>query len=122
MVSGIKGCKVQSKTFTVFNLIDADLTDCKIDWSPRDICPEQTVGTGGKIPKFGSAKVSYFAAPPSIGCTKINYFACMWGNIICKIISNDQPNVPIPNLFVKKRPHDNFYECEIATDPKSLLG
>ena len=65
-MSGKKGCEDQSKTFTVFNLIDAELTDCKIEiWETSEICPEQTIG---KIPKFGSAKVSYFAAPPPIGC------------------------------------------------------
>ena len=125
MVSGKKGCKVQSKTFTVFNLIDADLTDCKINWDPRDICPEQTIGTGGKIPKFGSAEVSYFAAPPPIGCTKLRYISCNWEGLQdCKFQTINEINVPIPNLYVKERlnPPPNSYNCEIATDPKSLFG
>jgi len=118
-VSGEKGCIVPSQNFTVFNLItpEAELTDCKAKWEPTDACPEQEIGTGGKIPKAGSAVVTYFTAPPSIGCTKITEASCKWGAKECK--TSAAINVPIPNLFVKTVLPAGT-DCEIATTPKIL--
>ena len=100
LVSGKKGCKVPSKTFTVFNLLDAEVTNCKAKWEPTDVCQEQSIGTGGKIEKFGFANITYFTGPPSIGCTKITNLSCKWGTVKCK--SKEAINVPIPNGFINK--------------------
>jgi len=117
-VSGEKGCKVPSKTFTVFNLITKDppkVTDCEAEWEPTDTCPKTTIGTGGEIPKAGSATVTYFTAPPSIGCTKIKKVSCKWGTETCETADI---NVPIPTLFVKTKKGDDT-KCEIANNAKN---
>lgn len=124
VLSGEKGCIVPSKEFTIFNLINKELTDCKAKWEPTDICPEQNVGTDAKttIAPFGKSKVLYFAAPPSIGCTKITAISCNFGAEKCEYDANKLPiNVPIPNLYVKTKLADPT-KCEIANTPKYALG
>ena len=113
VVSGEKGCEPKSESFTVHNSIDADLTECKATWEPSEVCPVQAVEKNGKIPKGGSAKVTYFDAPPSIECTKLTEVLCKWGNKECK---SEAFVVPVPStLFVKTKGTD---DCEITTNPK----
>ena len=117
MVSGEKGCEPKSESFNSLStilFIDADLTDCKTTWEPTEVCPEQAVGKNGKIPKGGSAKVTYFDAPPSIECTKLTEVSCKWGaNKECKSAAFV---VPVPStFFVKTKGTD---DCEITTNPK----
>ena len=119
MVSGEKGCVIKSESFTLFNLINEDLTDCEVKWEPTDICPPTKAGDAGdgKIPKLGSFKFTYFDKPPSVACTKITEVMCKWGAKECKTAA--AINVPIPNLYVKKTLPAGT-ECEIATSPKIL--
>ena len=122
IVSGEKGCKPPSKSFTVYNLIGEELTDCVAKWEPTDVCPDQDIGTDKKIPKDGSAEVTYFAAPPAIGCTKLlKTTLCKWGTVECKLFKDDANadiDVPIPgNLFVKKQLADPT-KCEISSSYK----
>ena len=114
LVSGESGCVVPSKSFTITNLIDADITDCNIEWEPTDVCPKQTVA---KIEKFKSETVTYFTAPPPIGCTKINKVECTWGSEKCA--TSAAIDVPISNLFVKTKLDDNT-KCEVANNPKTF--
>lgn len=120
IVSGAEGCEPPSKSFTVYNLVGAELTDCVAKWEPTDVCPDQDIGTDKKIPKDGKATVIYFAAPPSIGCTKLlKTTLCKWGNEECKLAADI--DVPIPNLYVKKTLADPT-KCEIADNYKVLSG
>jgi len=116
VVSGAKGCIVPSKEFTIFNLIDAEVNECKAKWEPTAICPEQDVGTDGKktIAPLGSSKVTYFTAPPSLGCTKITEISCNWGAQVCKL---EKIDVTIPDLYIKKILPDGT-KCEIANTPR----
>ena len=116
-ISGEKGCIVPSSNFTVINLIDAALTDCKATWEPTDACPEQNIGTGGTtdIAKGATALVTYFTAPPPIGCTKITKATCTWGSVKCE--TSAAIDVPIPTLYVKTKLSAPT-ECEIANTPK----
>ena len=61
VVSGAEGCKVPSKTFSIHNLISAEVK-CTVNWEPTSICPEQTE----LIAALGSGKITYFDAPPPI--------------------------------------------------------
>jgi len=115
LVSGEKGCEVPSKNFTITNLIAEDITDCKIDWEPTDVCPQETVA---EIKTLKSNTVTYFTAPPPIGCTKITKVECTWGSVKCA--TSGAIDVPIPNLYVKTK-LSAPKECEIANTPKNLF-
>jgi len=118
-VSGEKGCKVPSKSFTLFNLIDADLTDCEVKFEPAATCPPQKAGAAadGKIGKLGNFKFTYYSAPPSMACTKISTDTiCKWGAEECKLAAAVDP---ITNLYVKTTVADPK-KCEITTSPKIL--
>lgn len=119
VVSGEKGCVIKEESFTLFNLINEDLTDCEVKWEPTDICPPQKANGDGKIPKLGSFKFKYFDKPPSVACTKITEVICKAGAKECK--TKAAIDVPIPNLYVKLTLPAGT-DCEIATSPKYLLG
>jgi len=121
VVSGAKGCKPPSKSFTVWNLIGVELTDCVAKWDPSDNCPDQDITTDKKIAIGASASVTYYAAPPSLGCTKLlKTTLCKWANEECKLSADI--DVPIKaNLYVKKTLADAT-KCEIADNAKVLLG
>jgi len=127
IVSGAEGCEPPSKTFTVYNLIGEEVTDCVAKWEPTDVCPDQDIGTDKKIPSGGSATVIYYAAPPSIACTKLlKTTTCTWGTVKCELSKPDGTpadyDVPIPgNLFVKKQLADPT-KCEISDNIKMLSG
>ena len=112
VVSGVNGCIVPSKSFQIVNLINAELTECKAKFEPTDICPDQNVGTDGttKIKPLGYSKVTYFTAPPSLGCSRIMKISCKWGSEVCE---NWDINVPIPNFYVKKKRGEPT-KCEIC--------
>lgn len=120
-VSGQLGCIVPSKSFTVINLIDSELTDCKAKWKPTEICPEQNIGKDGTttIPKGGSSKVTYFTEPPSIGCTEITEATCTFGTEKCII---KDVKVPIPGVLYVKTTLADPKKCEIASTPKYIAG
>jgi len=127
VVSGAKGCKPPSKMFTVRNLVGAELTDCVAKWEPSDVCPDQDMTTDKKIAKDGNAEVTYYAAPPSLGCTKLlKTTVCKWGTEDC-LLTKDGKNEDIEvkdlptSLYVKKQLAD-AKKCEMGTDYKVLLG
>jgi len=126
VISGEKGCKVPSKSFTLFNLIDAGITECKVTWEPKDICPEQQANGDGKIAALGKFAFTYFDAPPSLACTEIKTVACKWDNAgtvkDCTLNPADAIKVKdVTNLYVKKKLPDGT-DCEISKSPKNLLG
>ena len=122
IVSGEKGCKPPSKSFTVYNLVGAELTDCVAKWDPTDTCPDQDMTTDKKIAADANAKVTYYAAPPSIGCTKLLATTlCKWGTQECKLKADTEIKDLPGNLYVKKTLADAT-KCEMATDYKVLLG
>merc|ERR1711915_563256 len=116
VVSGEKGCIVPSDSFTLFNLIDGELTNCEATFEPTATCPKQTVA---KIAKGGSHVFTYFPAPPAIACTKLMEVRCTSGADECKT-DGSIDKLPFPNLFVKKKLTGTG--CEIASSPKSLAG
>jgi len=129
VVSGEKGCKVPSKSFTLFNLIDKEITNCAVTWDPTDICPEQKAGAAadGKIPALGNFAFTYFDAPPSLACKSITKVTCKWDNAgtekECLLKAEDLPIEvkDITSLYVKTTLPGGT-DCEISKSPKILLG
>lgn len=77
--------------------------------------------TDKKIATGASASVTYYAAPPSLGCAKLlKTTLCKWDKVECKLSADI--DVPIKaNLYVKKTAADAT-KCEIADNAKQLLG
>lgn len=120
-VSGELGCIVPSKSFTLFNLINSEITDCEVKWEPTDICPPVKAGkTGdGKIPALGNFAFTYFTAPPSLACTKLTEVTCKMGAEVCKTAKGMDIPPDVPNMYVKTDLADPK-KCLVDSTPKIL--
>ena len=114
MVTGPKGCKIPSKTFSLTNIMTTEATDCKITWENAANCPAQDCGTGGKIASNGIVKVTYIAEPPLLACGKISLTVKRGGTLVCTGLTNIAS--PVPSTYYIKESADKA-TCEVATTP-----
>ena len=68
LVTGPKGCTIPTATFTLFNLMETDATDCAITWENSANCAAQDCGT---ITSLKPTQVTYIAEPAVLACGKI---------------------------------------------------
>ena len=71
MVTGPKGCKIPTKSFSLLNIMAAEAIECKATWKNAANCPAQDCSADGKIAPNAQAKVSYIAEPPLLACGKL---------------------------------------------------
>jgi len=113
VVTGPKGCKIPSKTFSLTNIMTTEATDCKITWENAANCPAQDCGTGGKIAASGIVKVTYIAEPPLLACGKMTSLTVKRdGALACTGLTN----IASPSLYYIKESLDKT-SCEVATNP-----
>ena len=113
VVTGPKGCKIPTKSFTIINVMPNEATDCKISWENAANCPDQLCTTDGKIAPNAQAKVTYIAEPKELACGKIASLTVNRASTpvaTCKALSDVAPGL----LYIKNELGDAT-KCEVST-------
>ena len=117
MVTGPKGCKIPTKTFTVINIMATEATGCEVIWENAANCPTQKCSADGKIaPNGGTVKVSYIAEPPLLACGKLTSLAVDRGST--PILSCEKlTDVASPAGLYYLKENADKKKCEFSTSP-----